>query len=190
MSDSEIKSYPSAASLADLDLLIANAKKDPQAFALLYDRFLSPLYRYIFQRVRNRQDAEEITSQTFLAAYEAFSAYHHRGYFAAWLFAIARKKLADHYRKAHFDQSLEDTSDLVEDPQYLGKAVSGERLGRLRQKVADLAEDEQEMLRLRFSAELSFKEMGVLLHKNEEAVKKSFYRLLARLQSQMEDENV
>lgn len=66
MSDIEIKPYPSAASLADLDLLIANAQKDPQAFALLYDQFLSPLYRYIYQRVHNRQDAEEITSQTFL----------------------------------------------------------------------------------------------------------------------------
>ncbi len=85
---------------------------------------------------------------------------------------------------------MEEAFDLAEDPQYLGKAVSGERLGRLRQMVAGLAEDEQELLRLRFSAELSFKEMGVLLHKNEEAVKKSFYRLLARLQSQMEAENV
>ena len=190
MSDIEIKPSPSAASLVELDLLIANAQKDPQAFALLYDRFLSPLYRYIYQRVHNKQDAEEVTSQTFLAAYEAFSAYHHRGYFAAWLFAIARKKLADHYRKTRNDQPLEDAFDLGEDPQYLGKAVRGERLGRLRQMLASLAEDEQELLRLRFSAEMSFKEMGVLLHKNEEAVKKSFYRLLARLQSQMEDENV
>lgn len=173
-----------------LDDLIQKARADPQQFAALYDRFLAPLYGYLYQHVANKQEAEELTSQTFLAAFEAFQSYRHRGMFAAWLFGIARKKLADHYRHWPREQSLEEVSEPAEDPHYLGQTVREERLAALKRVIATLPEGEKELLRLRFSAGLSFKEMALLLHKNEEAVKKSVYRLLARLQSQMEEQNV
>lgn len=189
MRGTEFKKPPDAVVETDLDTLIANAQRDRQQFAALYDRFLPPVYRYISQRVYNQQVAEEITSQTFLAAFEAFPSYRHRGYFAAWLFSIARKKIADHYRKDRHEQSLDQAIQIGENPHYLGQVISNERMQLLQKALMRLPEKEQELLRLRFSAELSFREMAVLSHKSEEAIKKSFYRLLAQLQSQMEEED-
>ena len=133
--------------------------------------------------------AQDVTSQTFLRAFEMFPRYRHQGYFSAWLFAIARSKYVDYLRKA---KNLFGTNiDHIQDPQedLLQRVIHSERLGELKTAIGQLPEEEQELLRLRFVADLSFSEMASLLERNEEAVKKTLYRLLARLQSQMEDQN-
>jgi RNA polymerase sigma-70 factor (ECF subfamily) len=55
--------------------------------------------------------------------------------------------------------------------------------------IQALPEEDRELLRLRFLAEMSFPEIARILHRNEEAVKKTIYRLLARLHSQLEVSN-
>ena len=77
------------------DLLVEQAKHDIRAFDRLYDKYVQSIYRYLFSRVGNQAVAEDLTSITFLAAIEQFPKYRHRGYFGAWLFAIARRKVAD-----------------------------------------------------------------------------------------------
>ncbi len=127
-----------------------------------------------------------MTSQTFLAAFEAFPRYQHQGYFSAWLFSIARSKYIDHLRKTRTqpDPLDEGVKADLEDP--LGQVIETERAGELKKCIQALPEHEQELLRLRYVAGLSFAEIAVLSKKKEDAVKKSVYRLLARLQSQLE----
>jgi RNA polymerase sigma-70 factor (ECF subfamily) len=78
--------------------LVAAAKRDPRAFEQLYRLYVQPIFRYIYSRIGSLPEAEDATAQTFLAALEAFDHYHHDGHFAAWLFAIAHWKAADHFR--------------------------------------------------------------------------------------------
>ena len=68
----------------------------------------------------------------------------------------------------------------------MGALIRAEELSRIRFLVNHLNEDEQELIRLRYVADLSFVEMAELLGAREDAVKKSVYRLLARLKGQME----
>ena len=68
----------------------------------------------------------------------------------------------------------------------LGAVIQDEEFSRLRSIIKKLNPEEQDLIRLRFVADLSFVEMAELLGKREDAVKKSVYRLLARLKSQME----
>ena len=75
--------------------LVAGAKQDPQAFAQLYDLYVQRVYRYLLSKVGNEQEAEDLTAQTFLSALQGLERYTHRGNFAAWLFSIARRKVAD-----------------------------------------------------------------------------------------------
>lgn len=81
---------------------------------------------------------------------------------------------------------MEAAERIAEREDALGQVIQGEELTRLRSLISELDLDEQELIRLRYVAELSFAEMAELLGRREEAVKKSLYRLQARLKDQME----
>lgn len=169
--------------------LVFAAQKDPAAFAALYDRWLKPVYQYFLSRTADISRAEDLTSQLFLSVFHFLKRYEHRGHFAAWLFTMARNLANKDYRKQKHEISLEkiDVPDLSSDPadQY---DESGD-IVRLRKIISRLSRDEQDLVRLRYAAGLSYAEMGLILHKKQDAVKKSLYRLQNRLQSLLEDEN-
>jgi len=70
------------------------------------------------------------------------------------------------------------------------KVASADEIQHLKKLILSLAEDEQDLIRLRYVAELSFADMAIVLHRREDAVKKSLYRLQARLQSLLENTHV
>jgi RNA polymerase sigma factor (sigma-70 family) len=170
--------------------MVAATLKNPESFALLYDRYVIRVYRYMLHRTGHDLEAEDLTSQVFLDALKSLPHFSKKIPFGAWLFTIARRRVADYYRGLHPTASFDETRDLMsseDDP--LKQVIQTERLDRLERQMSQLEEREREILRLRFSAELSFVEIGMLLGQRENTVKKSFYRLLDRLGSQMESKN-
>lgn len=171
----------------DEHALVHAAQTDAQAFGALYDRYVQRVYRYCYYRTNSAPDAEDLTAQIFLATLEALPRYRQDGHFAAWLFSIARKKVADfHRRTSHAPQSLNEATlppihtDLAIDVE------TSQRRERLLKQVQALKEEERELIHLRYVAELSFAEMARALQRNEDAVKKSVYRLMARLKQELE----
>jgi RNA polymerase sigma-70 factor, ECF subfamily len=167
---------------------VADSKRDPAAFAVLYDRYVQPIYRYLYYRVGSAPEAEDLTSQTFLAALEALPRYQHQGSFAAWLFRIARGKIIDHARRQQKQQPLPESYP-VEAVDLLAQLAHTDEITRLMALIRLLGEDEQELIRLRYTAGLPFAQIAAFLDSNENTVKKSLYRVLARLQSQLEEQN-
>ena len=92
----------------------------------------------------------------------------------------------DYFRKNRFEAGLDAANRSVEEGDALNYFIQNEELRCLNSLIQNLNNDEQDLIHLRYVAELSFAEMGELLGKREDAVKKSVYRLLARLRSQME----
>lgn len=170
----------------DIPSLVAAAQEDPTAFSRLYDCYVQPIYRYVLSRVGTAHEAEDITSQTFMSAYEALGRYRERGQFSAWLFRIARSKMNDHFRRTRREIGLETVGEILEREDALGALIRAEELSRIRSIIGHLNEQEQELIRLRYVADLSFAEIADLLGRREDGVKKSLYRLLARLKSQLE----
>ena len=170
----------------DIPALVTAAQNDPVAFGALYDRYVQPIYRYIYSRVGSVHETEDITSQTFVAAYESLRRYRERGQFSAWLFRIARSKMNDHFRRSRREVGLEAAGEILEREDALGTLIRAEELSRIRSLINHLNEEEQELIRLRYVADLSFVEIADLLGRREDAVKKSVYRLMARLKSQLE----
>ncbi len=166
--------------------LVAAARQDPQAFGELYLLYAQPVFRYLYSRMGSFPEAEDVTAQTFLAALERFPNYHHDGYFASWLFSIARNKAVDYFRQQRKQTSLDEAELTPSEANLLQQAIKTERVAALSKLISALPEDERELIRLRYVAELSFAEIGHLLRKKEDTVKKSLYRLLARLKSQLE----
>jgi RNA polymerase sigma-70 factor (ECF subfamily) len=166
--------------------LIAAAKKDPREFGKIYQLYIQSIFRYLYSRIGSLPEAEDATAQTFLAAMEALERYQHRGHFAAWLFAIARRKAMDHFRTQRQQVPLENAEKVPLETDVLQQVIQTEQIAALAKLIGALPEEEHELIRLRYIAELSFSEIGRLLNRSEDAVKKSLYRLLARLQSQLE----
>lgn len=170
----------------EISSLIFAALEDPAAFGVLYDRYVQHIYRYAYSRVENAREAEDITAQTFIAAYESLSRYRERGHFSAWLFRIAQSEIQNHFRRSRREVGLDAVRRLAEADDALVAVIQDEELSRLRSLIKKLDDDERELIRLRYVAELSFAEMADLLGRREDAVKKSVYRLLERLKGQME----
>lgn len=166
----------------DADLILA-AQKNPAEFQWIYDRWAVPIYQYFYFRTGEPAGAEDLTSQLFLSAFQALPRYQHRGHFAAWLFAIARNLSKEYYRTSQREVPLEAAYHLpaASDPSL--EAAQQDEIARLRRLVQSLPDDEQELIRLRYVANLSFADMALVLKKREDAAKKSLYRLQARLQS-------
>ncbi len=170
--------------------MIEAARHDPQKFGDLYLLYAQPVYRYLLSRIRNIPEAEDATTQTFLAALEQIKNNKHDGYFASWLFSIARNKAMDYFRKQRKEASLNETEFISTDANLLTQVIKTERITALSGLIDKLPEDEQELIRLRYVGELSFAEIGYLFGQKEDTVKKSLYRLLARLKAQLEDSHV
>ncbi len=176
--------------LAETDGRVRAALRgDAEAFAWLYQRYVGRVYRYLHGQVQDEAEAEDLTSQTFLTALESLPRYRHRGRFASWLFAIAHNKAIDHLRQRRPHVDLDAVSAVSPDPDPSSRLMDAQQEDALHRAIRGLPHAEQELLRLRYVADLSFGEMAEVLGKREAAVKKALYRLLARLQARMENDH-
>jgi len=174
----------------DEDALAVAARRNPEAFAVLYRRYVQRVYRYFYSRVNQEAEAEDLTAEVFIAAYEGLGRYRPGGNFAAWLFGIARNKARRYFRRwrpqVSLDQVTERSRRDAADWRPLEDLEQQERLERLEELIANLKPEQLELLRLRFAADLTFAEIAEVLGSTEAAVKMSLYRLLGRLNAEWE----
>ena len=79
-------------------------------FGELFSLYTQPVYRYVYSRIGRIAEAEYVTAQTFLVAFEHFPKYRHDGCFASWLFSIARSKAMDYFRRQRVEISFCETA--------------------------------------------------------------------------------
>lgn len=172
--------------LLDDSTLARDANRNEEAFAALYRRYVNPVYRYLYRRLGSTNDAEDLTSQVFMDVMDHLENYREKGRFSSWLFTIARRRLADHYRRRQIDR-LEDGVDVQEDSPHLETLMEeGETRAFLRRLIGRLDQERQEILLLRFTAGLGFSEMADLLNRSEGSVKMMLYRTLDWLRDNWE----
>lgn len=175
---------PARAKSAQHDAQLARAAiRDRSAFAALYRRYVERIYRYVYSRVGRKTDAEDLTARIFTEVLEGLEGYREQGTFSAWLFTIAHRRVVDHYRQKRPTRPLDEALDTVgEGPNPLAEVVREERLERLAGLVKRLDEEKQELLRLRFAGELTYREIGGIVGRSEGAVKMAVHRLLRWLE--------
>jgi RNA polymerase sigma-70 factor, ECF subfamily len=172
-------------------ILVRKAQRNPAPFAALYRRYVAPIHRYLYSRLGNTADAEDVTAEVFIEALRSLSRYRERGTFAAWLFTIARRKAVDHHRHSAPHVPFDDTPNASDptgvDP--ISQSIRREALEELGLLVRRLTEDEQELLRLRFAAGLNYRQIGELVGRSEAAAKMAIHRLCKSLRTAWEAGN-
>ena len=176
---------------AELAEFVSRAvQRDPDAFAGLYDRYVDDIYRYLIFRVRNTADAEDITEQVFLRAWQAIGSYRQLGRpFSAWLYSIARNLVIDHFRAARPDTELPADAlapaGFAEPPVVLEQTLA---LDRFRSALRELTADQQQVIILRFIEGLDYDEVAASLGKSAGAVRVIQHRALAKLRQLVHEE--
>jgi RNA polymerase sigma-70 factor (ECF subfamily) len=186
--------------------LVEAARQNRAAFAPLYRRYVAPVYRYFYQQVTTREDAEDLTASTFSKALAGLDRYEGRGSFAAWLFGIARHTLIDHQRArytagvapaAHATESVRgvgsegdhagvrDPASSLADPAPgpETQVLLSEQAAYLRGLVATLPDEQREAVVLRIFGGLRTRDVAKVLGKSDAAVKMLVHRAVATLRA-------
>lgn len=167
---------------------VKQVREDPEMFQHIYLQWVTPVYQYIIARTGNQQDAEDITSQVFMRAFQAFPRYEHRGLFSAWLFTIVRNQVNGVLRKKKIiEVPLIAARNASVATDMLNNVSQKDEIKRLIKLIAELSNDDQELIRLRYIAGLKFADIAAVLGRSEDAVKKALYRLQEKLKSLLED---
>jgi RNA polymerase sigma-70 factor (ECF subfamily) len=171
----------------DIPRLIKRAKAyDREAFGELYRLTLTPVYRYLAARVRTTDEAEELTQEVYLAALaqvERLRAEDESSLYA-WLFQIARFKLADHFRARYRRPTsrIEDgpePEDAGPQPEAMAEALADRE--RVREALSMLTDDQREVVICKYILEFSNDETARTLGKNANAVNQLHHRALRSL---------
>ncbi len=172
--------------------LIEQARADPTAFGALYNRYVNRIYNYIYHRVGNHHDAEDLTARTFYRALSHIERYVDRGApFSAWLYRIAHNLVANWHRDRSRRQviALDDAGTVMGAQASLqDQAEAGERAEALRRAMRRLSQDRQLLLVLKFSEGLSNAEVGRIMGRSEGAIKSLYHRTLLALQDELREE--
>ncbi len=162
-----------------------------EIFAELYEQYLPKVFRYIQYRVNSMQLTEDLTSTTFEKALVNFSRYSSdKAKFSTWIFSIARNVVIDHYRASQRKQTapLEEASEVAsKDSSPEEELFQGEELARLQGYLAQLQQDEQEIIRLKFVAELNNRQIAKMLGLSESNVGTRLYRAVRKLRDSFQE---
>ena len=169
--DTTMTAQPQSPPLDEVSL-VRRALSDAEAFAELYRRHVKQVYRYHIAHTGDIKEAEDLTSQTFMAALEGLRSYRGSSSFAAWLMGIASHKRALFFRGRRTEVSLETAAgipsrDLPTDQ----AAMQRLQVASVAQALRHISPDRAEAIVLCTFAGLTFREVAGLLRKSEAAVK-------------------
>ena len=158
------------------------SRRDPEAYALIYDRYVAQLYRFILFKVGDEEEAKELSSDTFLKGWEYMMEGKPVKSVSGLLYTIARSTIADHYRKKKLELvSLDDAPDVV-DRKLLGLVEVNEEVRATLVAISKLKDEYREALMMKHIDGLTNAEIAealeksagttrVLIHRATEALK-------------------
>lgn len=175
--------------LSDEESLRLATQGDKQAFGVLYDKYATRIYNYIYYRTGSTLDAEDLTSRVFFRAMRHITNYTDRGVpFSAWLYRIAHNLVANWHRDSSRRQEVE-----LEDGYQASKGEEHPELALLESEeqnaliglIRNLPEERQQLLILKFVEHMSNAEIGQIMDRTEGAIKSLYHRTLLVLREEI-----
>jgi len=153
-------------------------------FLVNYKEYKDKIYTYVLYRVDfNASIAEDLTSEVFMKAWEHYKNFDESRSFQAWIYAIAKNHLKNHYRTCNREIGLEVTKEISTD--FKCKIEVDIELKRLVEEMKELKSSYREVLLMRFVDELSNKEIAEVLGKEEGAIRTHISRALNELRERI-----
>lgn len=162
---------------------------ESSAFGLLYDKYQPKIFRFIFLKVSNREEAEDLTHQVFLSAWQNIGRFKDEGLpLSSWLYAIARNRVIDFYRTKKRTESIDENTD---DVLTLATATLEDDvihkidLESVYKALKSLPSEYQEIVIMRFVEGLNPSEISKATGKNQGAIRVIQFRALQKLKKML-----
>lgn len=168
---------------SDAELVQLAKAGQTEAFGSLYRRYVDAIFRFTRSRVNSERDAEDLTENVFLKAFEGLASYQERGApFGAYLYQVARNAIIDHYRTSKPVESL-DSAELHADgrPGAEKGVIDRETVQKIERALATLPEHYQEVIRLRLMMDLPTDQVADWMDKKPATVRVLQHRALKAL---------
>lgn len=169
--------------------IVEQAKIDPSKFSILYNKYYAQIFRFLYQRVNDKETAFDFTSQVFLKAMVNLPKYKFRGVpFSSWLYRIAHNEINLVFRKKIVARTVnietEHLNSIIEEIEEDENGLEKYQ-GILIEVISDLPAAELEIIEMRFFEKRPFKEIAEILEITENNAKVKVYRLLDKLRKRI-----
>lgn len=142
----------------------------------IYQEYFETVNKYLFCLTHNSDISEELTQETFYKAVKKINTYKGNCKISVWLCQIAKNLWYDQYRKSKKIVSIEELINMQSSETTEEQAILNDEKIYLYTKMQNLDEQTREVIYLRITGELSFKEIGIILNKTENWARVTFYR--------------
>lgn len=178
-------SNESYSGLSDQELLEGIRLQSEEHFAELYNRYFQRIYNFVYVRMRNHAEAEEVVQETFLAVFRSFENYRGQSSLLSWIYGIAKNTTNNSLRRA---KSQHERIDFAKEEGLLRQVSTGvgapdEQLELNRFQIAlesrleELAGWQTEIFEMRHFGNLSISEISARTARSSDAVRSSLYRV-------------
>jgi RNA polymerase sigma-70 factor (ECF subfamily) len=163
--------------------IIEAAKKNPERFEPIYKKYHEQIFRYVYQRMDDREQAFDVTSQIFLKAITKLHKYEFRGVpFSSWLYRIAMSEVYQYLKDRSAERTVNvDTSgisEIIDDMEDEERIADKQKLIRL---IGELPDVELQIIEMRYFEKRSFREIGEILGIAENNAKVKSFRIVGKL---------
>jgi len=163
--------------------IILKAKKDIKAFDYLYRKYFPKINNFVFHRVNEEADKNDIVSNVFFKAMKRLPLFRfqpaERCLFSAWLFRIAVNEINQYYRNHKREEKVRNK--LKNSPQPVSQTDSEINFDIVKEEMRNLTLYEQHLISLRFFEKMKNKEIAQILGKKESTIKVQVYRTINKL---------
>lgn len=172
-------------------------KKDPNAFGEIYDHYVRQIYRFIFFKVSRVEVAEDLTSDTFLKAWQYLKEKREVSSLQALLYSVARSVVIDHYRSTAVERmtiSINDDDSTLQvsdekSAQLIRDVEAGVDIHHIIETLRKLKDEYREVIVMKYLDGLSTSEIGQSLGKSAGSVRVLIHRALKVLTEHLHDNN-
>jgi RNA polymerase sigma-70 factor, ECF subfamily len=176
---------------ADAEIVARVLKGDKQAYALLIEAYKGPLFNLAFRMTGDYSDADDLTQETFIKAYQNLHQFDQEKKYFTWLYTIGINLIRNYLNKKERDRTRQAENHLLAGSHGNrggeGDLVSAERLGKLEKNMQKLSVDLREAIILKYHQELTFEEVAAVIGDTPGAVKMRIYRGLKQLKHLMDE---
>jgi RNA polymerase sigma-70 factor (ECF subfamily) len=181
------KYHATADQLTQEHLQVEAAKRDPNFFAPLYNKYYKQIFAYVYQRMDDKETAFDVTSQVFLKALTNLYKYEFKGVpFASWLYRIAQSEVYQMFRDKKAKRTVNaDVGDLKFLFEEIEESYYDDYTPKVMKLIKELPEADIKLIEMRFFEKRQFKEIAEILEITENNAKVKLYRILEKIKKEI-----